>query len=267
MYVDSHIHLHSCFNLDELLDSAVDNFLRAGAERHGRKPVGCLVLTETARDYVYAAIVRGDERWRPRRWSVRATDDDAAIVLRSPTNDEVIMLAGSQIVTSERLEVLALATTQRYPDGRPLRDTLAALAADVVPAVIPWGFGKWWLGRGRLLAALLDSSEPRSFFLGDNGGRPIATPRPKLFRNAERRGFRILPGTDLFPYVSQQRKAGSFGFVLDSWRVDRRPAAEFRAELARLDHSPRAFGSRVNLFEFTWLQVAMNTRNRVQRIG
>ena len=30
------------------------------------------------------------------------------------------MLAGSQIVTSERLEVLALATTQRYPDGRPL---------------------------------------------------------------------------------------------------------------------------------------------------
>ena len=95
----------------------------------------------------------------------------------------------------------------------------------------------------------------------------MATPRPKLFRNAERRGFRILPGTDLFPYASQQRKAGSFGFVLDSWRVDERPAAEFRAELARLDHSPRAFGSRVNLFEFAWLQVAMNTRNRVQRVG
>ena len=57
---------------------------------------------------------------------MRATDDDAAIVLRSPANDEVIMLAGSQIATSERLEVLALATTQRYPDGRPLRDTLAA---------------------------------------------------------------------------------------------------------------------------------------------
>ena len=95
----------------------------------------------------------------------------------------------------------------------------------------------------------------------------MATLRPKLFRNAERRGFRILPGTDLFPYASQQRKAGSFGFVLDSWRVDERPAAGFRAELARLDHSPRAFGSRVNLFEFTWLQVAMNARNRVQRFG
>ena len=100
MYVDSHIHLHSCFNLDALLDSAVDNFRRAGGERDGRKPVGCLALTETSRDHVYAAIVRGDERWRPRRWSVRATDDDAAIVLRSPANDELIMLAGSQIATS-----------------------------------------------------------------------------------------------------------------------------------------------------------------------
>ena len=35
-------------------------------------------------------------------------------------------------------------------------------------------------------------------FLGDNGGRPIATPRPKLFRDAERRGFRILPARICF---------------------------------------------------------------------
>jgi hypothetical protein len=198
---------------------------------------------------------------------VRATDDDAAIVLSSPAKAEIIMLAGSQIVTSERLEVLALATAQRYPDGLSMRDTLAALAADGVPAVIPWGFGKWWFGRGRLLGALVSSAEPRSFFLGDNGGRPLATPRPKLFTEAEKAGFRILPGTDLFPYASQQRKAGSFGFVLDPWRVDNRPATEFRAQLVRLDRSPPAFGSRVNLFEFTWLQVAMNAKNRMQRMG
>ena len=148
------------------------------------------------------------------------------------------MLAGSQIATAERLEVLALATTQRYPDGRPLRETLAALAADGVSAVIPWGFGKWWMGRGRLLADLVSRSEPRSFLLGDSGGRPMAAPRPKLFGEAERRGYLVLPGTDSFPYPSQQRKAGSFGFVLDSWRADDRPATEFRSQLARLRRSP-----------------------------
>jgi hypothetical protein len=260
MLVDSHIHLHSCFDIDALLDAAAQNFLRAGRSRAGEPsgPVGCLALTEIARDHVYEAMVGGRRR---------TTDDDAALVLRSLANAEIIVLAGSQIVTSERLEVLALATATRYPDGRSMRDTLAALAADAVPAVIPWGFGKWWGRRGRLLSELVGSSEPRSFFLGDNGGRPLATPRPKLFTEAERRGFRVLPGTDLFPYRSQQRKAGSFGFVLDSWRVGYRPATEFRAQLARLERSPPAFGSRVNLLEFTWLQAAMNARIRMQRIG
>jgi hypothetical protein len=267
MLVDSHIHLHSCFDLDDLLDAAAANFRRAGGGRGEREPLGCLALTETARDSAYAAIVGGDRPWVPKRWSVRSTADDAAIALRSAAGDEVLMLAGSQIVTSERLEVLALATAQRYPDGRSLRETLDALAADGVPAVIPWGFGKWWLKRGRLLAELVGSSDPSAFFLGDNGGRPVGTPRPKLFAEAERRGFRILPGTDLFPYVSQQRKAGSFGFVLDSWRAGDRPATEFRSQLNNLQRSPPAFGSRVNLMEFTWLQFAMNARNRMQKIG
>jgi hypothetical protein len=224
-------------------------------------------LTETARDHVYDAILSGDRRWRPSRWSVRTTRDDAGIVLSSPNNDEIIVLAGSQIATSERLEVLALATTRRYPDRRSLQETLDALGADGVKAVIPWGFGKWWLGRGRLLEDLIARSEPRAFLLGDSGGRPMAAPRPKLFNVAERSGFPILPGTDSFPYPSQQGKAGSFGFVIESWHADDSPAAEFRAQLARLRQSPPSFGSRVNLAEFAWLQVAMNVRIRLQRFA
>jgi hypothetical protein len=269
MLIDSHVHIYSCFDIDDLLDSAAANFQRVGdasvAGRDRAKLVGCLALTETARDHVYAAIASGDRRWKPKRWSVRATQDDAAIVLRSPANEELVMLAGCQIATAERLEVLALATTKRYADRRPLTETLAALAADRVAAVIPWGFGKWWLGRGRLLEQLVKRSEPRAFFLGDSGSRPTGSPRPKLFDAAELNGFQVLPGTDSFPYPSQQGKAGSFGFVLDSWRTDDRPAAEFRSQLARLRRSPPTFGSRVNLVEFSWLQVAMNARIRLQR--
>jgi hypothetical protein len=161
--------------------------------------------------------------------------------------------------------VLALATTQRYPDGRPLRETLSALAADGVSAVIPWGFGKWWFGRGRLVMDLMKRSAVRPFLLGDSAGRPTVAPRPKLFREAERRDLPVLPGTDAFPYRSQQRRAGSFGFVLDAWRADDRPAAEFRSQLARLQRSPPRFGSRVNCVEFAWLQLAMNVRARWQR--
>jgi hypothetical protein len=86
-----------------------------------------------------------------------------------------------------------------------------------------------------------------------------------LFEVAEQSGFIVLPGTDSFPYPSQQRKVGSYGFVLDSWRADDRPATQFRSQLQRLRQSPRTFGVRVNLLEFSWLQVAMNARIRLQR--
>jgi len=251
-----------------LLDSAATNFRRAAASPANvgaGMPIGCLALAETARDHAFAALSAQDARWRPRRWTVRPTSDAAAITLRSPDNDELVMLAGSQIATAERLEVLALATTQRYPDGRSLRETLESLAADGISAVIPWGFGKWWFGRGRLVMEIMECSEVRPFLLGDSGGRPRVAPRPKLFREAERRDLPVLPGTDAFPYRSQQCKAGSFGFVLDSWCADDRPAAEFRSQLGRLQRSPPWFGSRVNAFEFAWLQLAMNARARFQR--
>jgi hypothetical protein len=267
MLVDSHVHIHACYELDVMLDAAARNFHGAALPSEPSatrgNPIGCLALTETARDHAYAALAGRAPGPFPRRWSVRATDDEAAVVCVSPAGDEIIVIAGSQIVTAERLEVLALATTRRYPDGRSLPATLEALAADRVPAVIPWGFGKWWLKRGRLLANLLDDSDTRAFFLGDNGGRPALTPRPRLFKEAESRGFRILPGTDLFPYKSQQRKAGSYGFVLDGWKVDTHPAAQLRMHLQRLETSPPIYGSRVSAFEFAWLQVAMNVRNRL----
>ena len=154
MLVDSHVHIHSCFDVEGLLDSALDNFrgaaVSAGSVLEGKAPIGCLALTETARDHAFATIGNGHRRAQLGRWSVRGTSEDAALVLESPANDQILVLAGSQIATAERLEVLALATTKRYPDRRPLQVTLDALVADGVTPVIPWGFGKWWLGRGRL---------------------------------------------------------------------------------------------------------------------
>lgn len=267
MLVDSHVHLHPAFDIDRLLDAARDNFVQMGAPRGGAGPVGCLALTETARDHAYEALVAGESRWRPKRWSIRSTSDAAATVCRSAAGEDIVLLAGSQIVVAEKLEILALATTRRYPDGRPMVETLETLAADGVPAVIPWGFGKWWFRRGRLLADLIARSAPTDFFIGDNGGRPAGTPRPPLFEVAEKRGFRLLPGTDLFPYASQQRKAGTYGFVLESWRADDAPATQFRARLAELERSPPCFGVRVNLVEFAWLQVAMNVRSRLPRMA
>lgn len=270
MLVDSHVHIHSCYQLDDLLDGALANFARARrADRRdgadAQEPYGCLMLTETRHDRVFAALAEGDAAWRPRRWSVRATGDAAALVCTSPQGASVLLFAGSQIVTSERLEVLALAAGKRYPDGESLAATLAMLARDDVPAVIPWGFGKWLMKRRQVLLDAINNSRPADLFLGDNGGRPRLTWQPAVLRDAERRGFRVLPGTDPFPFRSQQRKAGSYGFILPGWAVDEHPAKQIRARLQALRASPDAYGSRAGLIEFAWLQVAINIKNRLPR--
>lgn len=265
MLVDSHVHIHSCYELDGMLDRAAENFRRAGSAGGGGEPSGCLMLTETAQDHVFEALACGDAKWKPERWDIRATADDAALLCVSPQGVQVLLLAGGQIVTSEKLEVLSLATAKRYPDGQSLRDTLAALASDGVLAVIPWGFGKWLMKRGRLLLAVIDSATAGDFFLGDNGGRPQMTRQPELLRYAEKKGFRILPGTDPFPFRSQQGKAGSYGFVVDDWVVDAHPAKQIRSRLRAMTMSPRPYGNRANLVEFAVLQVAMNVKNRLPR--
>lgn len=269
MLVDSHVHIHQCYDIDVLLDAALKNFSRQATVDGMRKdiPAGCLALTETASDRMFAAMVHREPRWRPRRWTVEATGEECSLRCSSPDGRKIIVVAGSQIVTSERLEVLALATEKRYADGKSLRDTLATLARDEVPAVVPWGFGKWWMKRGRLLVDVLNASDPGNFFLGDNGGRPQLSVESSLLRNARRRGFRVLPGTDPFPFKSQQTKVGSYGFVLNEWQADDRPGAQLRQQLARLQGSPPAYGSRAGLAEFVALQLTMNVRTRLAKLA
>lgn len=53
-------------------------------------------------------------------------------------------MAGRQIVTAEKLEVLALGTDLDIDDGRPIREVLSLVTENGGLPVIPWGAGKWW---------------------------------------------------------------------------------------------------------------------------
>ena len=247
------------------------NFRRAAgspANVGAGRPMGCLALAETARDHVFAAISAEDARWRPRRWTVRPTGDAAAIILRSPDNEELVMLAGSQIATAERLEVLALATTQRYPDGRPLRETLSRTCCGR-------SFGSDSLGLRQVVV------RARALVMEDLGvgaelGRfcsvtAVVGRSPRRARNCSARPSGV--ASPFFPartlFLIRHSRARRVASVSCSTRgapmIGRRRS--FARSSARLRRSPPCFGSRVNCFEFAWLQLAMNARTRLQRIA
>src|SRR5579863_1179099 len=214
LFVDAHVHIYDVYDLDALFDAAVKNFARAAqATGLGDLPrEGMLLLTETARDHAFDALASGERS--PSRWKVATTPEPAVLRLDRDPQTSLWLVAGRQVATSEDLEVLALGTTRRFPDHQPIQVSLAASEESAALTALPWGFGKWWGARGGIIQGLMRSQRPRPLFLGDNGGRLSLSAQPRLLRDGERAGHRVLPGTDPLPFAGQERRVGGFGMFL-----------------------------------------------------
>jgi hypothetical protein len=260
--VDSHVHFHRCFDPTRFLSAALANLRAAAAESGVPGPVaGFLMLTESAGESAFRRL-RSGALVPDQPWKLRPTGEERSLVAESDAPDAVTLVAGRQIVTRDRLEVLALGTLDELPDGLPFAETVARVKESGAVAVIPWGFGKWWFRRGRLVGELVRASRGETLFLGDNGGRLRYAPRPRLFEEAARHGVYVLPGSDPLPFPSQNTRAGGFGCLIEGAINDDRPAESLLALLGALTCQPRAFGRAEGLTRFATSQIRMQLRKR-----
>lgn len=255
--------MHRCFDPAGFLDNARANF-RAAARRAGRTNIiGCLWLTDPPEERSFRRLSRGSvATGKMDRWSLSRTSEPTSLLAMHESGDRVLLLAGRQIASRERLEVLALGTELDLASGQSLGDTIAAVRDRGAIAVVPWGFGKWWFRRNKLLAATLASLSGGGFFLGDNGGRPRAIPRSPLFELAASRGIYNLPGSDPLPLRWEVRKPGRLGAVLKGPLDFSRPVESLLRALSHLRAQPPLFGGPDSLAGFVRSQVALRLRAR-----
>jgi hypothetical protein len=263
LVVDGHVHLHGCFDVPSFLDEAEANLVVV-ARALGLDPElpGVLLLTESAEDAAFRDLRSRAGEAGGSGWSFRHTAEPESLLALRAEAPRLILVAGRQVATAEGLEVLALGCDASFDDGRPLAETLAAVRECGALPAVPWGFGKWWLGRGRLVRTLVEREEPGRFFLGDNGGRPALSRGPRLFAVAERRGIRVLPGSDPLPFAAQSRRVGTFGFVLRVPLDLERPSARIKATLSDASTTVEPFGEGRRLLPFLRDQVAMQLHKR-----
>lgn len=241
---DAHVHLYRCFDLDLFLGAAEAN-VREASSALGleARALGLLVLTAGTADWSLSDLRSADSDFVTSEWTLERTAENLSLLARYRGQVRMILVAGRQLQTAEALEVLALGCDEDLPEGLPIAETLTAVRASGAVPVVPWGFGKWWGRRGRLLSDLLESEVSDDLFLGDNGGRPDAWPRPGLFDKARRLGIRDLPGSDPFPFRREVARPGSRGFVIRRPLERETPAASFVAVLRDPDVSPESFGT------------------------
>jgi hypothetical protein len=269
---DSHVHIYSCFNLSSFLESALINFQNSSAVSKSQQDyTGVLFLTESCHENYFSELVKASESQQNSNflsgWKIFKTNENCSLYARSSDEKGVYLLAGRQIITAEKLEILALATIENIPEGLPLELTIQEVIDRGGIPVIPWGFGKWFGRRGRLLGNLLKQKEYSMLFLGDNSGRPKFWSRPPLFQKAEQKGIKILPGTDPLPFASEFNRPGKFGFSIIGNLNPTQPAESMKQLLKDTSTSIQPYGPLETPGRFVKNQIAMQfvKHNRIEK--
>jgi len=259
IFVDTHVHLHRCFDLGLFLGSAAGNFESAAAELTPRQPcraVLCLTEGMGANAFEHLQQIAGDTT-EVDGWSIAGTQETVSLIAGHKNGATLILVAGRQVRCAEGLEVLALGTGRVFHDGMALTEAIErTLAAGAVP-VLPWGFGKWTGRRGRVIRQVMGDYAPGTLSLGDNSGRPAFWREPAEFVQARRLGLQILPGSDPLPFPSEVARVASYGLAVPGVLSDARPAHDLLGILCDPSVVIRPFGRREQPLRFLRNQLAM----------
>ncbi len=249
--VDTHVHLYPGISTADMLDAARTNIGPQDA---------MLCLTETATLNRFAAMPHRDGNW-----SIAPTAEPLTRLAQHRDGSRIAVVAGRQIVTQGRLEVLALGLGTCPADGMPLDDTIAAITRENALAVLPWGVGKWTAERGTLIAELIQRhTDPRDIFLADSGVRPRLWPRPPLLKRAETAGWLCLAGSDPLPLPGDIANAGRYGIEVPEPLDPQTPFASFKAWLTAQTASPALYGGPSGTPRMIRNQILLRTPLRIK---
>jgi len=198
--IDPHAHLYDSFALREWSHAAIRNL-------RGTPEVPALVIVVDREGQDSMARLKGDGSafadvtnvWEGRAVSLSFEDGQLTVI------------QGTQYVTSERIEVLALGVQRAAPDGMTAAEYVSIVTEQGGLPCLPWSPGKWLGSRGGVVRRVLDTTPSTVVTVGDISIRSRLGPPSGLLRYAKGRGFSVLSGTDPLPRVEDECLVGSFG--------------------------------------------------------
>ncbi len=263
--LDAHVHFYPQYDEHEFLQSALSNFTRLRQMSEvdadpqtpgfGPEPIsGILCLTESQQCRWFDGLAATVGQWQ-----VSDCGEPYSKLLESPDGERLIAISGRQVITSERLEVLVIGTNSIPEDGQPASRVIEAALADECLVILPWGFGKWWFQRGRVIAQLMQEYGVR-IHLGDNSGRASLLPTPRLLRQGQQQGLKILSGSDPLPLPGEARNVARLGVAFNSSVDANFPFAWLKSQVGH--QQPRECGHREGLQRFIKNQLLMQLKKQ-----
>lgn len=223
---DTHVHLYPCYDLPAALRNLNGNLRKIGGDS-----VRTAFLAERFDCHYFRDLKQGLIKISGEDLKILPADEDNAVVLIEKDEPVLYLFAGRQIVTVERVEILALTVDTDIPDNLPAEETVTAvLDAGGLP-VLSWAPGKWFFKRAGTVRGLIDKFSPDSLLIGDTTLRPTIWPEPCLMRLAERQGFGVVAGSDPLPFQGEEKRLGTYGSILDGRFDPDKPVTSVRKML------------------------------------
>jgi len=251
LVVDGHVHIYPQYPWADAVKALIRNLTAAIRTTESPPhviPLG--LLTESKATRFYQNMMETGIPLTEGSLQVEAGPDTDSLIIREDGTVKGYLIAGRQIVTLEKLEVLALGKDLSIFNGLPLTDTLQAITAQGAVPVLSWSPGKWFFGRGKLVQSLINTHTPGSFLLGDIGLRPTLWPLPRLMKMAGQRGFKTICGSDSLPFPGEECWIGRTGFEITGNFNALKPATSLRAILTNPSSTFIPIGQRSSLIAF-----------------
>jgi hypothetical protein len=252
-FIDTHVHVYHCYDPDRFLERVTRNV-------SGTDVIPVLCLTESAGFDYYRVLLDYADKCEPvAGWSVHCLEAQPAVTL-TKNNRKIIVIAGRQVISDERLEIIALFSDQDYRDGQQTQAVIDQIVDHGAIAILPWGVGKWLGTRGKIISRLLSSNDPDRLAIADISSRPSAWPAPVQFSQADELGYSCLYGTDPLPLDYEQDRMGSAGVIMDLADNPDIGVSELKTHLLK---SPlERYGHRISALQFMKDQLMLRKNGR-----
>ncbi len=260
--IDSHVHIYDKYDIKRFFYCVLKNFRKESKKLGFENFKGILFLTETKNDDYFSKLNENyfENELKELYLTKINNNESGSVVYKAKDNNYLIIISGKQIITSEKLEVLALGKTKNLDYGESLRASIEKINSLGALPIIPWGVGKWFGKRKKIIENVLEHNRDIKYFFGDNSGRPVFWATPKLFKTAGNKGILILRGSDPLPLNYQEEKVGKFGFYFQADLDLNKPAKNINDLLLSLKKSPENFGNLESPLKFFKNQFAMQFR-------
>lgn len=251
---DTHVHLYPCYDIRRSLDALRGNLSRLDGQ------AVCLGFLAERRDCRCFQEMR-DSGAGLSGSGLETECLDNALRFREQGRPDLYLFPGRQIITRERIEILALTVDLEIEDGLPAQEVVDRILQGNGLPVVSWAPGKWFFKRGEVVERLLAENKPGALFLGDTTLRPAGWGLPLIMGKGLRKGFALVSGSDPLPFAGEEQFMGRYGVAFDCDFDPRHPAQSIRAVFSRPGFRPCLVGRRGTVVQ-TLCRLYKNARSK-----